>query len=361
MRNSEKLHLLITNFIVILLFISCHESNIQEINSLSGRTIKKSELDTFVSNQMDSLNIKGISIAVINDGEIVYHLTKGIADKYTLNPIDKNTIFETASLSKPVFACFVMKQVEKGLLDLDTPLYKYLPYPDIEYDERYKLITARMILCHITGFPNWRENDTLKIQFEPGEKFSYSGEGYEYLAKVVAHVNNLQLIALDSLFQKEIAEPLNLEHFHFGINPYIANHLASGHVGNEKVIDDSWDRQTFYAASGLYSESQNFAKLLISIMENKILKEASIDEMLRAQIELPEYNNNRRNLGNTHWALGFATRKSDFGDIYMHGGNNYGYTASFLFNRDRKFGYVFFTNSDQRNEFKKRLMRYLIQ
>jgi CubicO group peptidase (beta-lactamase class C family) len=69
--------------------------------------------------------------------------------------VNDQTLFEAASVSKPIFAYFVMRMVEKGLLNLDTPLYKYLPYPDIEHDDRYKLITARMVLNHTTGFPNW--------------------------------------------------------------------------------------------------------------------------------------------------------------------------------------------------------------
>jgi CubicO group peptidase (beta-lactamase class C family) len=71
------------------------------------------------------------------------------------------------------------------LLDLDTPLYKYLSHSDIEDDARYKLITARIVLCHKTRFPNWRTNYTgkLKIEFTPGTIFSYSGEGYNVFSK----------------------------------------------------------------------------------------------------------------------------------------------------------------------------------
>jgi CubicO group peptidase (beta-lactamase class C family) len=91
-------------------------------------------------------------------------------------------------------------------------LYKYLPYPDIEYDDRYKLITARYALSHQTGFPNWRYDEPdkkLDIMFKPGTGFHYSGEGYQYLAKVIAHLNNIEEGKLDSIFQKEIAEPLS--------------------------------------------------------------------------------------------------------------------------------------------------------
>ena len=108
--------------------------------------------------------------------------------------LDEQSIFEAASLSKPVFAYFVMKLVDKGQLNLDTPLYKYMPYPDIEKDERYKFITARMVLTHQTGLPNWRYFDLadssmhikrgdLYLKFTPGTNFSYSGEAYRLSGK----------------------------------------------------------------------------------------------------------------------------------------------------------------------------------
>ena len=108
---------------------------------------------------MDSLNIPGLSIAVINDGKVVYHQTFGFANLEKKLPVTKKTIFEGASLSKSVFAFFTMKYVEEGRLDLDKPLYEYLPNADIAYDERYKKITARMVLSHRSGLPNWRENE----------------------------------------------------------------------------------------------------------------------------------------------------------------------------------------------------------
>jgi CubicO group peptidase (beta-lactamase class C family) len=139
---------------------------------------------------MDTLNIPGLSIAVINDSKVVYHQTFGYANLEKQLPVTDKTIFEGASLSKSVFAFFVMKFVEEGKLDLDKPLYEYLPYPEIAHDDRYKQITGRMVLSHRSGYPNWRENeedDKLKIKLEPGTNYEYSGEGYQYLAMVLKH------------------------------------------------------------------------------------------------------------------------------------------------------------------------------
>ena len=343
--------------IILSVFFFTVNSLQGQIRTLSGKRIDKSAMDNFIEKQLDSMQIKGISIAVINNGKVVYHHTMGISNMYTLDKIKKRTIFEAASIGKPLFAFFVMKLVDKNVLDLDTPLYKYLPYPDIAYDNRYKLITARMVLDHTSGFPNWRENDTLKIMFTPGTKFSYSGEGYEYLAKVVAHLTGCTMKNLDNLFQQEVAIPLNLKHTHFMINRYIAKNLAAGHE-REHIVYESNDKDSFHPAFGLYSESLDYSKFLIAMMENKLLKKETEDEMLKQQIHLSE-NDNRMIQNLVGYGFGFYIKSSPYGTLYLHGGNNWGFTSSVLFSRDKKFGFVFFTNTDQCNELKKSIERFL--
>lgn len=127
-----------------------------EFLSANGTTITLSELDLFIDQQMETLTMPGLSIAVISDGEIVYHRAKGIANMATGEAVDEKSIFESASLSKPVFAYFALRLVDKGVLDLDKPLHEYLPMEELEYDPRYHKVTARMALSHTTGFPNWR-------------------------------------------------------------------------------------------------------------------------------------------------------------------------------------------------------------
>ncbi|MFP3836070.1 serine hydrolase domain-containing protein, partial [Chryseobacterium sp. SIMBA_028] len=83
--------------------------------------------------------------------KIVYHRALGTANLETQLPLNNQSVFEAASLSKTVFAYFVLRLVDQGVLNLDTPLYKYMPYEDIADDERYKLITARMVLDHTSG------------------------------------------------------------------------------------------------------------------------------------------------------------------------------------------------------------------
>src|SRR5271167_1564548 len=121
-------------------------------------------------------------MVVIRNGKTTWVHGFGIKESTTGQPVTVETVFEAASLSKPVFAYGVLKLVEQGKLGLDVPLTTYLPKPYIAGDERLAKITARIVLSHRTGFPNW-----------PGERFSYSGEGYIYLQRVVEKITGKPL------------------------------------------------------------------------------------------------------------------------------------------------------------------------
>lgn len=253
-----------------------------------------------------------------------------------------------------------MKMVEQGILDLDQPLYTYLPYPDIAHDDRYKLITARMVLSHTSGFPNWRffnEDNKLDIKFTPGTQYFYSGEGFEYLANVVAHLKNIQKNGLQDLFTEEVSIPLGLFNFYYTWNDYVAEHQATGHVDG-KVAEGygiNAENPNFYAAYSLQTEAKSYARFLIAMIQEKGLKKEKYDEMLKTQINIPSESDS------IWYCLGIEMEPSTFGNEYMHGGDNYNFTSAFMFNKEQKFGYVFFTNCNKGFDFNKKLEGFLKQ
>jgi CubicO group peptidase (beta-lactamase class C family) len=352
-----------------------------QVKTVSGRNISSAELDNFLKTQMDSLQMPGLSIAIINNGKVVYHRALGIGNIDTKTTVNEESIFEAASISKPVFAYFVMKMVDKGLLNLDTPLYKYLPYPDIEKDERYKLITARLVLSHRTGFPNWRYFDPadstlnikfgdLYLKFTPGTQFYYSGEGFYYLAKVVAHLNNKTVQTIEPVFQREVTLPFKMQHTSFTGNEYISKHKISGHEKGKvqfyngiawPVTLPEMDSSYFNPAASLHTNALEFSKFIIGLMENKGLTKKSMKEMLKPQVQLPKENSNFIENGDTAWGLGFGIAQTPFGTRYEHGGNNGNFQSFFMMFKDKKFGYVFFTNCDKGNDFNKKLRALLTQ
>lgn len=304
-------------------------------------------MDAFFESLIDSMNIPGMSVAIINDATVAYSNTFGVTIADTDQLVTSKTLFEAASLSKPLFAYFAMKQVEKGILDLDKPLYEYLPYPDIAYDDRYQSITARMILSHSSGFPNWRE-DSLKIHFDPGTTYMYSGEGYKYLAQVLAKINQVDINQLDSIFQQEVPAQISAERLYFKWNEDITLHKATGHLNNEPTTNQKDHKDNaFGAAGGLHTEAVNYAQFLISIFENQLIPSDLKAEMLREQIQLPEADINKKILGASGWSLGFGMIPMGNSVCYWHAGNNDDFQSWMHFYPDEKYGIVLFTNSDQ--------------
>lgn len=343
------------------------KENAKKIKTLSGKEMTVAEMDEYLKAQMDSLELPGLSIAIINDAKIIYHRTLGVTNVDTKEKVSEETLFDAGSMSKTPFAYLVMKMVEQGILNLDQPLYTYLPYPDIAYDDRYKLITARMVLCHTSGFPNWRffnKDNKLDIKFTPGTQFQYSGEGFEYLANVVAHLKNIQKNDLQDLFEKEVAAPLGMQYAYYTWNDYLEKHRAAGHVEG-KVFSTEWGASAknpnFYAAYSLQTEAISYANFLIAMIKEEGLKKTTFDEMLKVQVVFPTnlLTKEAPKTDSTSWCLGIQKRHSEFGDEYLHGGDNYNFTCAFMFNQEQKFGYVFFTNCNKGSEFNKKLEPFL--
>src|SRR6516225_4543414 len=197
--------------LLCLLFVSAFGA-LRAVARQTASALKKPDkatlvrLDKSLPDLMAKGAVTGLSIALIRDRTTYWVHSFGVRDAKSGQPVTEETIFEAASLSKPVFAYGVLKLVDQGKLDLDTPLTRYLSPPYIDGDDRLENITARYVLSHRTGFPNWRgDGNALTIRFTPGERFSYSGEGFVYLQKVVEKVT---CRALTDYMPAALLEPL---------------------------------------------------------------------------------------------------------------------------------------------------------
>ena len=177
----------------------------QSIKSINGRKITKDSLNTKIEYLMKVANVSGVAVAVFNDNKPVFNKTYGLANVQKNIPLEKSSVMYGASLAKMVFAYIAMQYVQEKVIDLDKPLVQYLSKPlpeikidgfrrgyhDLKEDKRYEKITARMCLTHTTGFPNWRwfeADKKLKIKFDPGTRYSYSGEGLYFLQFVIEQI-----------------------------------------------------------------------------------------------------------------------------------------------------------------------------
>ncbi|MEO0527026.1 MAG: serine hydrolase domain-containing protein [Bacteroidota bacterium] len=336
---------------MLFIFSSCQQKK-KIVRTVKNTEIKTTEIDKFICKALDSSNLVGVSVSITNDNRIVYSGHFGTKRANGDQIVNNETIYEVASLSKPVFSFFVLKQVEKGILDLDVPLYNYLPNSDIAYDDRYKKITARMVLCHSTGFPNWRPKttDSLKLNFKPGSRYGYSGEGYEYLKNVLSHLLETDDKGLDGVFLKEVAKPLGIENFSFTWLEKYENKKAFGHI-NGKPTDNTYQKaQPFFNEQGpnlfassysLYSTSDNYARFLIALNQKEILDDKTFDELLRPQTEMPIFPDTE-----THRSLFSFTKKTPDGLRYFHTGANRDFQSWTHLYPEKGFGIVILTNGD---------------
>jgi CubicO group peptidase (beta-lactamase class C family) len=309
--------------------------------------LNTADFDRFMQAYLDYYKSPGLSVAVIKDSKVVHHRGFGVKNASTKEPVAADTVFEAASMTKPVFAYTVLRLVDRGVLKLDTPLYTYLPYEDIAYDDRYKLITARMALTHRTGFPNWR-NGKLDIKFTPGTEVSYSGEGFVYLGKVVEHLTGKKLV---DLCREEVFEPLGIANASLVYNDDVARLTATAHDGTSPLPKSKDDEPN--VAASLHISADQYAKFLIAVVQGKGLSESSAKEMLRPQVELKDQPRSA-------WGLGISIEKSPIGTSYGHGGRNTGFTSKSVMFEKHGFGYVFLVNNDDARKINNVLNAYLI-
>jgi CubicO group peptidase (beta-lactamase class C family) len=318
------------------------------------------DLERQVPGWLKDTDVPGLSMAVIDRGKLAWRRGFGAKDAASKALMTGDTILTCCSMTKPVFAYFVMKLHETGVLDLDTPLTKFTPERYLQDDPRLDLITARHCLSHTTGFQNWREEDhqPLSIHFTPGTQWSYSGEGYAYLASVVTR---LMRQPLEDYMQAHILSPFGMSSSAYIWTESIGKRMAWPHDRAGRPLPQNKDRLThesvarYGAASDLLTTPTNYAKFLIEVIDPKPedafrLTRASRDEMLRPQVKVPNGQ------PPSSWALGWQIFHDDGRDFIYHGGDDSGWHTAGVACAANKSGYVAMTNGDNGTEILERLI-----
>ena len=319
-----------------------------KMNTKNGQSLNK--LETLVPQLMKDSDVAGLSVTLIRNGDVFWHRGFGVKNADTKEPIADDTVFEAASLSKTVFAYAVLKMVEDRKLDLDAPLNQYLPAAYIENADRLSKITARKVLSHTTGFPNWRPNGKpLQIYFNPGERFSYSGEGFVYLQKVVEHLSGMPL---DDFMKEAVFKPLGMNSSSYLWQQKYDSLKAYAHDSAGKLAGRGKPSQANAAAS-LQTTALDYAKFVVAILNRKGIKEATVREMLRPQIKVNDTcavcferpPANGKLSPSISWGLGWGLENTPHGNSFWHWGDN-GNVKSYVVAFDKsKTGVVIFSNS----------------
>jgi CubicO group peptidase (beta-lactamase class C family) len=306
-------------------------------------------LERKVPELMKEGTVPGLSLALIRGGKTYWVHGFGVRDAKTGEPVVEDTIFEAASLSKPVFAYGVLKLVDLGMLDLDTPLSKYLPKPYIEGDARLDKITARIVLSHRTGFPNWRGNEkALTIHFMPGERFSYSGEGIVYLQKVVERLTGKPL---NDYMNEVVFIPLGMTSSSYVWRPDYDARSAMPHdaAGQQEEV---FKPKEANAAASLHTTAGDYARFVDALLNGTGLKPQTIREMEKPQIAVnPECTNcteqEPKELSKSvFWGLGIGIQETAQGESLWHWGDNGRFKCYVVAYPKQKVGAVVFMNGE---------------
>jgi CubicO group peptidase (beta-lactamase class C family) len=292
--------------------------------------------------------VPGVSLALIRDGKTYCVQGFGVRDAKNGTPITRDTIFEAASLSKPVFAYGVLKLVDQGKLDLDAPLSKYLDKPYIDGDPRLDKITARFVLSHRTGFPNWRGADPLTIHFRPGERFSYSGEGFVYLQTVVEKVTGNPL---NDYMKDAVFTPLGMASSSYVWRDDYDARTATGHDGAGEP-EEKYKPKEANAASSLHTTAGDYARFLEALLNEEGLKPATLREMEKPQIavnvecvncaeQTPEELSK-----SVFWGLGIGIQETKDGESLWHWGDNGNFKCYTVVYPKKKIGVVMFADGE---------------
>ncbi|WP_407480622.1 serine hydrolase domain-containing protein [Elizabethkingia meningoseptica] len=368
---------------VYLFLVALHTKlSAQKIKRLNGSYVSISQLDQTIKGLMSAAKVTGLSVAVFNKNKPVYIKSYGYADLSVQKKMDTATVYWSCSLSKAVFAYIVLKMADKGIINLDTPLVQYLKkplyeytftkktrgYQDIKEDKRYEKITARMCLDHSTGLPNYRgfESDgKLRIKYDPGTRFSYSGEGMYLLQFVLEQITGRDF---ETIAQEEAFKPLAMKNSSYVWQETFDKNYCIGHDSLQKPYE--FDRRTSpHSAGSMYTNINDFSNFFTALLQKKGLSKKSSHEMFSPQIPIlskqqfgPNALIDDKTVSNTSifYGLGVGLLKTPYGYAFFKEGHSEGWGHYAIGFPEKGIGIVIMTNSDNGESIYKSLMEMAI-
>ncbi len=305
----------------------------------------------------------GVSVALINNFEVVWAKGFGVTEIGTNDSITPQTLFQAASISKPVTALAIMKKVQEGTISLDENIDVRLRSWDIPKNNYTgsSAITVKHLLTHTGGVNNsyilgYKETDRLpnvveclngtnpaqnepvKIIAIPGTQFSYSNSGYWILQ---ALLEDLEKKEFARLMADEILLPIGMSNSTFESAPLSTQFksIASGHLDKNKLIEGKYYRVRPQGSGGLWSTPTDLAKFLILIQKSRA---GEADDIINRDyaILMTSPVMGSYGLGFSHEVRGTGVR------FFGHDGHNMGYICSMIGSLDKGFGVVIMTNSE---------------
>jgi CubicO group peptidase (beta-lactamase class C family) len=312
--------------------------------------------------RMQFYNTPGVSVAVISDGKIEWAKGYGATEKGGNQMVTTETLFQAASISKPVSALTALRLVQEGRLKLDEEVNRRLvswKVPENEFTKEKK-VTLRQLLAHtsgttvhgFSGFAAGTQPGTLlqildgspnassapvRVDTIPGTRWRYSGGGYSVMEQLL--IDTLKK-PFSEIVQEKVFRPLkmNRSNFEQPLSAKLKNKAASGHLANGEKVEGGWNVYPTLAAAGMWTTASDLALFAIEIQKsaqgksNKILNAKLTNEMLMPQLE--------------NWGLGLTVQGIGRNRRFSHGGSTTGYRAFMVAYTETGQGAVVMTNSD---------------
>ncbi len=321
--------------------------------------------------RMEHHRVPGVSIAVINNGILEWAKGYGLKQAHGSDSVSVSTLFQAASISKPVTAGAILRLAERGVLGLDVDVNEYLKswkVPPNEYTAESP-VTLRGLLAHnagvtVQGFPGYvageevptavdvlagRGNtDPVKVKSVPGEQCRYSGGGYT-IAQVL--LEDLTGEPFQAVMEAEVLGPVGMSEstFEQPLPERLATVAAVGHGGDGVPIQGRWRTYPEQAAAGLWTTPTELAQFLIGLRKaylgqtDAVLEPATVREMLSS--------------GLGERGLGFNVAGTGDTLIIYHGGGNKGYRSFMILYPVTGDGVIVMTNAEGGSELRMEVVR----
>jgi CubicO group peptidase (beta-lactamase class C family) len=314
------------------------------------RSAEFEPLGLFVDSVAVEHGVPGVGFALFDDSGVLFEHVGGVKSQVTLEPIDPNTAFEAASISKPVFAYVVFSLARDGVLELDAPVESLVPeVPEVAYDPRSAALTPRALLTHLGGLPNWRSrinfearsheelfapDDTLRFVHDPGTEYLYSGEGYVLLQRIVEEITGKSLI---ELARERVFEPLGMSRTSFLFDTEMRTDYSLGHDGEGNP--DKWEIAVPLASSTLHTTASDLSTFGAHLA-SEIRREGPY-----AILGTPAVTIDQEGDVVNSWGLGLGVVTNGERRYVYHTGNNVIFIADLIYGVEENLGYVLLTNS----------------
>src|SRR5579871_4414524 len=256
------------------------------IRRLDGTTITMAEVESFARKTLEAAHVTGAQIVVMDHGRIIWSAAFGLRKRDPKLPMDRDTTTWAASITKSVFATYVMQLVERGEFQLDVPVARQLPQPldtyepyrasasELVHDPAWPTVTPRMLLAHTSGLANFafiEPDKKMHLHFKPGSRFLYSGEGINLVQFIIEQQKHKPL---DQLMQDALFTPLGMTHTGLIYRPEFAANVADRYAADEHFRSET-KRFPARAAGSMTTSAEDLSRFVSALLAGKIIKPAS--------------------------------------------------------------------------------------